>query len=133
MTLSDRVEAVLLAIKVSGLGDEGIRSLIASHLKDAMREAADLARAPVTHELKCWPVYYQAILAGIKAFDIRNGSDRHYKIGDLLNLREWDPDKKAYTGNSSVRRVTYVMHGPPLLPPDTWVLSLDVTLGKGSP
>lgn len=76
------------------------------------------------HELKCWPVYFQAILGGAKTFDVRQGNDRQYKVGDEIMLSEWDPEASKYTGAWLTRYVTYVMHGPPFLPADVWVLGL---------
>lgn len=76
------------------------------------------------HTLKCWPVYFKAILSGEKSFDIRRGEDRSYEANDYLDLQEWDPDRQAYTGAHCVKRVVYVMHGEPFAPPETWVLGL---------
>lgn len=81
----------------------------------------------VIHDLKCWPVYYRAIIGGSKTFEVRKGMDRLYKTGDYLDLREWDPETKQYTGAHAVRRISYVMHGPPFLPDDVWVLGLHDT------
>lgn len=75
-------------------------------------------------ELKTWPEYYAKILSGEKPFDVRKGSDREYKVDDIVKFLEWDPEKKAYTGASCAFLVTYVMHGPPFLPQDLWVLGL---------
>lgn len=76
------------------------------------------------HTLKCWPVYFQAIVSGQKTFDIRRGEDRSYEANDYLDLKEWDPDRQAYTGAHCVKRVVYVMHGEPFAPAGTWVLGL---------
>jgi len=50
----------------------------------------------MTHELKCWPVYFEAIREGTKTFEIRK-DDRNYRHGDTLILREWNPLTEAYT------------------------------------
>lgn len=78
----------------------------------------------IIHEVKCWPSYYKPIVAGDKPFDVRKGNDRQYEAGHYLDLQEWDPDTKAFTGFHSLRKITYVMHGAPFLPEDTWVLGL---------
>lgn len=77
-----------------------------------------------THYLKCWPKYFQAIASGDKTFDVRNGDDRQFEVGDHLTLKEWDPDSKVFTGMGLLMEVTYVMYGPPLLPDTTWVLGI---------
>lgn len=78
----------------------------------------------VIHCLKCWPEFYRPIIEGRKRFDVRKGNDRLYRVGDYLDLHEWDPDKKDFTGAHATRKISYVLHGPPILPDDYWVLSL---------
>ncbi len=58
------------------------------------------------HELKCWPEYFQAVLDGVKMFEIRK-NDRDFKVGDWLHLQEWCPKTQAYTGRSTKREVVY--------------------------
>ena len=43
------------------------------------------------HELKISPEYYDAVVNGIKPFEIRK-NDRNYSVGDALRLREFDKD-----------------------------------------
>ena len=43
------------------------------------------------HELKCWPEYFSAHLTGRKNFEIRGTSDRKFRVGDILVLREFEP------------------------------------------
>lgn len=80
--------------------------------------------ARIVHTVKCWPAYYKPIVSGEKSFDVRKGFDRRYEVGHYLDLQEWNPQTKASTGSHVVRRITYVMHGAPFLPKDTWVLGL---------
>lgn len=64
----------------------------------------------IQHQLKCFPVYYQAALDGTKPFELRK-MDRPYKIGDLLSLNEWDAGAEQYTGRSTVYKITYLLEG----------------------
>lgn len=50
------------------------------------------------HKLKTWPEYFSAIRLGIKAFEIRK-NDRGFKVNDTLQLMEWEPVKKDFTGD----------------------------------
>lgn len=63
-----------------------------------------------THELKCWPEYYDPIDAGIKTLELRL-DDRGYRTGDTLLLREWEPLTHAYTGRECCRVVTHIVRG----------------------
>jgi hypothetical protein len=71
-----------------------------------------------THELKCWPEYFQATLDGIKTFELRS-DDRDFQVGDALYLREWipaDPNagnggKGEYSGRNLTLDVLYVLRG----------------------
>lgn len=62
------------------------------------------------HELKCWPEYFRAIVANEKLFEVRL-NDRDFQVGDILQLREWNPDTKTYTGAYISRKVTYILEG----------------------
>ncbi len=59
-------------------------------------------------EKKTWPDFFQKILDGEKTFELRL-ADFECKIGDILVLREWDPEKKEYTGRQVEKKVTYVL------------------------
>lgn len=62
------------------------------------------------HELKTWPVYFDDVLALRKPFEIRR-KDRDFKVDDVLVLREWSPETKAYTGRHVCKRVTFIFDG----------------------
>ena len=63
------------------------------------------------HELKTWPQYYKPLSRGQKTFELRK-YDRDFRVGDILKLREWDPDKEDYTGRDTERFITYILIGP---------------------
>lgn len=56
---------------------------------------------------KVWPKYFQLILEGKKKYELRL-ADWKCKEGDILILKEWDPDTKQYTGREITKKVTYV-------------------------
>ena len=64
-----------------------------------------------THELKCWPEFFTPLLSGEKTAEIRYNGDRNYQVGDVLILREWEPNSGEYSGRECRRRVSHVMHG----------------------
>lgn len=68
----------------------------------------DLVGATMSHDLKCWPEPYQAIVDGLKTFEWRR-DDRNFRVGDRLNLREWDPATKKYTGRRTTAEVIYLL------------------------
>ncbi|GAB3313407.1 ASCH/PUA domain-containing protein [Hymenobacter humi] len=63
-----------------------------------------------THELKTWPSCFAAASAGNKPFDVRE-NDRSFQVGDMLILREFNPETEQYTGQTLTRWVSYVLEG----------------------
>jgi hypothetical protein len=63
-----------------------------------------------THELKSWPDFFEPVMSGEKTFELRV-DDRHFAVGDVLHLREWDDRTGKYTGRSVKKRVTYKLDG----------------------
>ena len=61
------------------------------------------------HQLKTWPVYFQAIVDGDKTFEYRV-DDRGFKTGDQVRLREYTPYKDAsYTGREIVATIGFLL------------------------
>ena len=70
-------------------------------------------RMVMIHELKVWPVFFAKFPD--KRVEIRK-NDRDFKVGDVLNLREYDPgfnpkmDKvRGYTGHSTRATITDII------------------------
>ena len=51
----------------------------------------------MTHALKCWPQYFQAIVSGTKTYELRREDDRRFSCGDTLVLQEYDPQSHTFT------------------------------------
>lgn len=71
------------------------------------------------HELKCWPVYFDAIRRGEKNFEVRR-DDRGFQKGDVLKLcrtRENDHYTIEYHGIGMEpayiirKRIAYILTG----------------------
>jgi hypothetical protein len=58
-------------------------------------------------EKKIWPKFFDAILRKEKTFEVRL-ADFEITKGDTLLLREYDPEKKEYTGREIKKEVTYL-------------------------
>ncbi len=58
-------------------------------------------------EKKVWPKYFQAIVDEKKTYELRL-ADFEVKEGDILILKEWNPETKEYTGRTVEKKVTYV-------------------------
>ncbi|MCL6548898.1 MAG: DUF3850 domain-containing protein [Alicyclobacillus sp.] len=76
-----------------------------------------------THELKCWPEYFEPLLKGEKTVELRR-DDRGFQVGDMLFLREYDPVSERYTGRTCTRIITHVLRGGPWLADGYVALSL---------
>ena len=61
----------------------------------------------MTHDLKCWPDYFDAIAAGLKTAELRK-NDRDFKVGDTLVLLEWRPTTFEYTGRSVKTKIRHI-------------------------
>lgn len=59
-------------------------------------------------EKKTVPVLFEKVLNGEKNFDLRI-AEFECEVGDVLVLREWDPEMKEYTGRQMEKTVTFVM------------------------
>jgi len=82
-----------------------------------------------THTLKTWPAPFAAVLDGSKTHEVRV-NDRDYQVGDVLELREWEPgdwffDDDGYTDRRIRVVVTHLTPGGAFgLPDDLCVMSI---------
>lgn len=68
---------------------------------------------PFTHEIKCWPEYFQAKLDGRKKFEYRvNDRQNKYKEGDHVIEAEYCPVKKEFTGRVASYDIGFVFSIP---------------------
>lgn len=58
-------------------------------------------------EKKLWSEYFDQVASGKKKYELRL-TDFEINEGDTLVLREWNKDKKEYTGREIEKRVTRV-------------------------
>jgi hypothetical protein len=61
-------------------------------------------------EKKVIPKYFQPILDGLKNYEYRLG-DFECNPDDILLLKEFDPEKKDFTGRSVQKTITYIGKG----------------------
>ena len=59
------------------------------------------------HELKTWPVMFDAVKSGKKRFELRK-DDRDFQAGDHLRLMECDTGMR-YSGQSILVKVQYIL------------------------
>lgn len=59
-------------------------------------------------EKKIWPEYFEKVKKGIKTFEVRL-ADWECNEGDILVLREWNPEIKKYTGRQIEKKVVCVV------------------------
>ena len=59
-------------------------------------------------EKKVWPEYFQRIVDGKKKYELRL-ADWECSAGDILVLKEWNPETKEYTGRVIEKKVAHVL------------------------
>src|ERR1700748_981904 len=66
------------------------------------------------YSLQSWPEYFTDTQLGIKRHEIRNQVEAGitFKTGDILELLEYDPNTKTYSGNKLFVRVTFISPSP---------------------
>ncbi len=64
----------------------------------------------MTHKLKTWPEYYQAVESQEKTFEVRK-DDRNFQVGDKLHLLEYDPKYDKLTGRFLFKKISYKLTG----------------------
>ena len=79
------------------------------------------------HDLKVWPVYFDAIVSGAKPWEVRI-NDRDFNRWDILHLREWSQMRQTYTGRSIKMVVSYLV---PI--PDGQQVGMTITPAGGIP
>jgi len=57
---------------------------------------------------KCWKDTFEKIASGEKKFDIRLG-DTEFNKGDILILKEFDPETKEFTGKEIKKKVGFML------------------------
>ena len=61
---------------------------------------------------KIWKAYFDDVASGRKKFELRL-NDFNVSPGDTLQLEEWDPDTKSYTGRTLTKTATHVLKFKP--------------------
>lgn len=105
-------------------------------------------RLPITHELKCWPEPFAAVVDGTKTFEWRKDDRLHpddFRVGDTLWLREVLPipdnltaeendtlvwHGPEYTGQHIYRTVTYIIREGFGIPPGYCIMGLAAARSK---
>jgi hypothetical protein len=82
------------------------------------RGANEMAEPQKRHALKTKPPYYQAVVAGVKTFEVRL-NDRCFDVGDVLVLQEWEG---TYSGREIEVTVSYVLGDPDYVKPGYVIL-----------
>jgi len=61
----------------------------------------------MVHTMKSWPWFFEPMMAGLKMHDMRT-TERDFKIGDTVILKEFDPRVGVYTGRTLQMAITYI-------------------------
>jgi hypothetical protein len=136
MFQGEPLEAVEALMKMTRRIDETYREVVAGTKPlSALRPVLDatvgvrlfLERmiGPMVHRLKCDPEPFQKVLDGLKRYEVRK-FDRDYKVGDRLQLLEFDRTTQQYSGRRFRVKITTITEpGSFGLPADVGVLGIE--------
>jgi hypothetical protein len=79
-----------------------------TRLKNVLSGEVNQSASVTVHELKTWPVLFDAIINGEKTFEVRK-NDRDFRSGDVVLLREFDPSFNGYTGRARYFTIGFVL------------------------
>ncbi len=80
------------------------------------------------HRLKLVQPYFDDVVSGTKTFEVRV-NDRDFKVGDVLELLEYDPETTWLTDRSVRVRVTYILDNPRYVLPGTVIMAIELEGG----
>ncbi len=61
------------------------------------------------YEVKSWTYLFDEIVAGRKTADMRDKTERDYKVDDTMLLRRYDQASGAYTGEEVEVKITHII------------------------
>ena len=61
------------------------------------------------HTVKSWTYLYDEIVSGRKTADMRDKTERDYRVGDTMTLRRYDQATGEYTGETCNVEITHVI------------------------
>lgn len=79
----------------------------------------------MTHKVKCWPEYFGRIVDGSKPWEARV-DDRGYQEGHLIEEREYQPDRREFTGRTCLVKIGYIGRDIPGFPSNCVVMSIEL-------
>ena len=59
------------------------------------------------HVVKSWPTFFSAIVEGSRTHELRR-DDRDFRVGDLIELHEYEFDIARYTGRTCLVGITSI-------------------------
>ena len=77
------------------------------------------------HRLKTWPEHYRAVRDTRKTYELRR-DDRDFDDGDILELAEWVPETREFTGRSLLVEITHMLRDFDGLAPGYVLLSVEL-------
>lgn len=88
--------------------DYSIKRRIVDSGSDPVSFENDVTGPRKVHIVKCWVKEFNSMITLLKTADIRF-NDRDYAVGDILIEREYDYDKKMYTGVEFSCDITHIL------------------------
>lgn len=88
---------------------EAGRKTFAERIKNPPR-LPEMVRAPITHNLKINRAPYDDLVSGAKTSEVRNCSDRDFRVGDRVELFMTET-ADGFATESIVRKISHIQRG----------------------
>ena len=84
----------------------------------------------MNHYLKTINPYFEMSWKRLKTFEIRK-NDREFKVGDMVQLQEFDSETNKYSGRELIGSIDYILNDFPALKKGYVVFSLTFIYRQG--
>ena len=79
----------------------------------------------INHIVKIDPEYFDDVVNKVKKFEVRK-NDRNYKVGNIIELREFNRKRNEYTGRTITAEITYILDNEEYVKENYVIFALEI-------